>query len=205
MDPISIATGVIGLGASLFGGSKAAKQRNKMNNYLNQRDSENNAWYNANYYSDYTQRADSQALLKQLRDNMDRYTKIANNTAVVTGATPEAQAVSKEQANKTVSDTLSTLGSIGQQYKDRVTDRYLSHKSNLANLRMGMMEGSANSYENLMSNGLNTLSGSLGGLLSGTTIKNTPANINQKLPVDIAPVDSPYTFSNPATLPNPLK
>jgi len=158
-----------GVGAlgSIFGGNKAAKQRRKMNRYLNQQDAENTAFYNTNVLSDATQRSDAQNLLKQLRDNLTKTNKRAANTAVVTGATPEQQAAVKEQSNKVISDTYANLGAMGQQWKDQVTNRYLDRKQNIANQRMGMMEGQAQSYENLMNSGLNMLGGSFGGFLNG--------------------------------------
>lgn len=159
----------VGLATSIFGGSKAAKQRRKMNSYLNEQDAENKAWYNANALSDYTQRADSQNLMRQLRNNLDRQNKIASNTAVVTGATPEQQAVQKEQSNKVISDTYANLGAMGQQWKDNVTNRYLSRRDNIANQRMGMMDQKAQSYENLMNSGVNMISGAVGSLYGGNS------------------------------------
>lgn len=158
--------GAVGLVGSLFGGNKAAKQRKKMEKYLNQQDAENKSWYNANALSDYTQRADAQNLMGQLRNTLTRQNKIAANTAVVTGATPEQQAVQQEQSNKVISDTFSNLGSMGQQFKDRVTDKYLARRQDIAGQRMNMMEGKAQSGENLQSNGLGMLSNAAGSLLS---------------------------------------
>jgi hypothetical protein len=158
--------GAIGLGASLIGGNKAAKQRRLMEDYLNQQDTENKAFYNANALSDYTQRTDVQNLIKQLRDNLGRQNKAAANTAVVTGATPEQQAVAKEQANKVISDTYANTGAMGQQWKDRITDRYMARKADIASQRMNIMQGKAVSGENLQSNGLNILGNSAGQLLS---------------------------------------
>lgn len=166
--PIAAAvSGGIGLIGSIFGGSKAAKQRRKMNRYLNQQDAENTAFYNANALSDYTQRADAQNLMKQLRDNLTKTNKRAENMAVVTGATPEQQAIQKEQSNKVISDTYASLGAIGQRYKDNVTNRYLARRENIADQRMGMMGKRAESYENVMNSGLNMLGGSLSGILGG--------------------------------------
>ncbi len=170
MDPITIASigsGVIGGISSLFGGNKASKERKRMERYLNQQDADNKAWYNANALGDYTQRADVQNLMRNLRENLSKQNKTAANMAVVTGATPEQQAVQKELSNKVIADTYSNIGAMGQQYKDRVTDQYLNRKNVLAQQRMGMMEQNAQSYENLMGNGLNMLGGSLGGLLGG--------------------------------------
>lgn len=157
----------LGLAGSIFGGSKAAKQRRKMNRYLNEQDAENTTQYNRDYYSDYTQRADTQNLMKQLRDNLGKTNKRAENMAVVTGATPEQQAVQKEQSNKVISDTFSNIGAQGQMWKDQVSNRYLARRENIANQRMGVMGQKAQSYENLMNSGLNMMGGSIGGLFGG--------------------------------------
>lgn len=160
----------IGLAGSIFGGIKASKQRKKMNRYLNQQDAENTAQYNKDYFSDYTQRADTQNLMKQLRDNLAKNNKRTENMSVITGATPEQQAVAKEQSNKVISDTFANIGAMGQQWKDQVSNRYLARRENIANQRMGMMDQRAQSYENLMNTGLNGLSSmipALGGAVSG--------------------------------------
>ena len=140
-----------------------------MNRYLNEQDAENTALYNKDYYSDYTQRSDTQKLMKQLRDNLGKNNKRAENMAVVTGATPEQQAVTKEQSNKVISDTFSNIGAMGQQWKDQVSNRYLSRRQNIADQRMGMMNQKAQSYENLMNTGLNMMGGSLGGMMGGAS------------------------------------
>lgn len=205
----SAVTGALGLGASIFGGIKAGQQRKKMSRYLNQQDSENTALYNANALSDYTQRSDTQNLMKQLRDNLSKSNKRAENMAVVTGATPEQQAVQKEQSNKVISDTYANIGAMGQQWKDNVTNRYLSRRDNIAGQRMGMMGQQAQSYENLMSSGLNMMGSSLGGLAGGlgggTTSGGIAANPNitnvSSLPTQTLNT-SGYQFNIP-TIKNP--
>jgi len=154
LNPLNAVGGIIGLGAGIYGAYKSGQERKRMERYLNQQDAENKAWYNKEAYSDYTQRADTQNLIRNLRQNLDRQNKIANDTAVVTGATQEQVAAQKERSNNVIADVYSNIGAQGQQYKDMITNRYLAMKNNLANQRMGMMEGAANSYENLMSNGL---------------------------------------------------
>jgi len=156
----------IGLAGSIYGGSQAAKQRKKMERYLNEQDSENKAWFNSNYYANYLERSDTQALMKNLRDILGKQNKAASNMAVVTGATPEQQAIQKEQSNKVISDTYSKMGAIGQQWKDGIMNTYLNRKQDIANQKMGMMQGQANSYEGLSANGINVMGGSLGNLLN---------------------------------------
>jgi len=152
--------GVIGGAASLIGAINAGKERRRMERYLNIQDAENKSWYNQNAYSDYTQRSDTQNLIRNLREQLDRRNKIASNTAVVTGATPEQQAVQKEQSNKVIADTYSNIGAQGQQYKDMITNRYLAMKQNYANQRMGMMDAKASNYETLLNNGLGAVTDS---------------------------------------------
>ena len=160
-----------GLFGSLFGGIKAAKQRRAMRRDLERQDDENTMWYNANALGDYTQRADAQNLIRNLRENLDRQNRRVAGSAVITGATPEQQAAQQERSNNVISDTYANLGAMGQQYKDRVTDKYLARRDNIANQRMDMMNSQANSYENLMSSGLNTLAGSAGSMLDSLDTK----------------------------------
>jgi hypothetical protein len=171
--PIAAAiTGVTGLAGTIYGGIKAGQERKKMEQYLQGQQTENDSWYNSNFHGDYLQRSDTQALMKNLRDNLKTQTKRTESTAAITGATPEAQSVAKENANRVITDTYSRLGAMGQQWKDRVTDRYLQRKDLFANQAMGMMEGSAQGYENLMSN-------SLSGMMSGLTSTLSPKTVTQ--------------------------
>jgi len=156
----AIGEGVVGTVESIYGLVNAGKKRKQMEQYLDQQDAENKAWYNENALSDYTQREDTQNLIRNLRENLDKRNQIASNTAVVTGATPEAQAVQKEQSNKVIADTYSNIGSMGQQYKDLITNRYLAMRNNLANQRMGMWGQQAQNYENLFSSGTQTIADS---------------------------------------------
>lgn len=159
---LGIAGAGAGLVSGIYGGVKAGQERKKMQSYLDGQKADNEAWYNENYHSNYMDRADTQAMLKNMRDNLNRTNKAAENTAVVTGATPEAVSLVKENANKVITDTYSRTAALGQNFKDRISGQYLNMKSNLANQQMNMMEGNAQSYENLMGNGL-------GGMTSGMT------------------------------------
>lgn len=148
----SIISGATNLVGGLIGGIRAGRQRTKINSDIDGQNAANEAMYNSQVYSDYTQRADSQNLLKQLRENLDRQTNRANNTAVIAGGTQEAQAIQKEAANKTISDTMTNLGAMGQRWKDSVTNRYLARRDALSNQKIGTMQQAAQSGENLLSN-----------------------------------------------------
>jgi hypothetical protein len=155
MDTGSLIGAGVGLLGGIYGGIKAGQERKKMERYLTGQEQQNEAWYNANALSDYTQRGDTLALMRNLRENLKKQNRSATNTAVVTGATPEQQAIQKELSNEVISDTYSNIGAMGQRWKDSILDRYMQRKDNFSNQRVGMMNQSANSYENLMNNGFN--------------------------------------------------
>jgi hypothetical protein len=159
----SIWGGITAIGA----GHNAGMKRKEIEDTLGSMRGENQAWYDANALSDYTQRADAQNLMRQLREGLKKRTKAAQQSAVVTGATVEQQAVEKEATNKAISDTFANIGSMGQQWKDNITNRYLARKQQLDGLHMGLMDKEATSWENLMQTGLNTMGGSAGGMLNG--------------------------------------
>lgn len=160
-------TGVlVGAGTAAYGGYKAGKARDAMGKELNKQNSDNETWYNNQANSDYMQRADTQAVMKNTRDQLKERNKQASNMAVVTGATPEAQAVAKEQSNKVLTDTSSRIAAMGQQWKDNIQDKYLARKAQIGGQQYGAMEGQAQSYEALMGNGIKQIGSSVNSLAS---------------------------------------
>lgn len=173
MDPVTLGLAGTGLVTSLFGGIKAGQERKKMDRAIGGMEAENKAFYNSQALGDYTQRADAQNVIRQMREQLDRQTKRAANTAAITGGTVEQTAVAKDSANKALADATANIGAIGQQFKDRVTDRYLQRKNNLSMMRLNQMQNQATGWENLMQTGLNTGAGALSSLIpgAGTTKK----------------------------------
>ncbi len=179
ISPLAVAgIGISGIGAigNIFTRNKQKKEREKamsqMRSDIRNRQVENKSWYSKNAMLDYTQRADSQNLLKNLRDNLKKRTNSAKSTAVITGATPAAQAVEKEVAAKAVSDTYSNVTAMGQRYKDNVTNQYLRRSEDLDRQmfslnRMGLSAQEhdynrrAGSWSNLLQTGLNVAAGSV--------------------------------------------
>jgi hypothetical protein len=157
-------SGALGLGGAIYGGIKAGEEHKKMQDYLNGQNSDNEAFYNKNYYGDYTQRADTQNLMKQTRDMLKRNNEVAANTAVVTGATPDAVDAQKEQNNKVITDTMSNIAAQGQQWKDNIQNEYMNRKNLLSNMQYGDMEGAAQGYESLMGNGIKAVGSAATGL-----------------------------------------
>jgi hypothetical protein len=169
MDPVSLGVmGAVGLGGSIYGAIQAGQERKRMDRFLSGMKADNQSWYDSNFYGSYIDRADTQQLIKSMREQMDRRSKIDQSTAAITGATPEATTVAKENANKVMTDTYSRVAALGQQYKDSVTDKYMNQKNALSQAELNAMDAKAQSYENIASN-------SMGSALQGITsalIKN---------------------------------
>lgn len=177
MDPITLTLAGAGLAQSLYGGWKAGQERKKMDRKIGQLETENQAYYNANALGDYTQRSDAQNALGQMRNQLDRQTKRATNTAVITGATPEATALAKQGANEALAGATSNIAAVGQQFKDRVTDRYMNRKDRYGMMRLQQSEGAAQGYEGLMQSGLNTMAGSLSTVSAAPKAPNAPGPV----------------------------
>ena len=161
-----------GLGAigSIYGAVKAGQERKKLEAYTNQQAAENEAKYNRDYNGDYLQRADSQAVMKQMRDTLKDRTQQTNSTAAITGATPEAQLAAMEANNQVVGDTMSKLGAMGAAFKDKVDDRYMARKDYIMQQRQAMTEGAARSGEALLSNGISVAGNALGSLATAKLV-----------------------------------
>jgi hypothetical protein len=145
---------VTGLAGSVYGAIQEGKQRRRMNRQLDKMSSDNEVMYNTDYLGDYTQRADAQNIIRELRDTMNAQSRNDNNAAVVAGATPESLAAAKENRSKAVASVMGRLGAQGQQFKDRVKENYLNRKSQIEGMRLGQVSDNAASSNNMMYNGI---------------------------------------------------
>jgi len=181
MAYVAIAGMAVSLGTTAYGAISEGSQRKKMkkerekwnaelNTDINGQKLENEALFNNDYYGDYTQRADVQNTIRQMREEQKHQNDIDNNASVVTGATPEAQVAAKEARNKAMGGVFSNIAAQGAQFKDRAKQHYISNKSAIENRKMGYktgyqqmeyadMEGTAQSANNLMQNGIKGMAG----------------------------------------------
>lgn len=160
---MAFAPALIGIAASLaqtgYGIYKEGQERKAMATERKKWNADNEALFNKDYYSDYTQRADSQHLIKSMRDEMKKQTAIDQNTAVVTGATPEAVNAGKEQRNQAMSKLYGGLAAQGQLYKDNAQNRYVARKQALQGMEYDTMNQNAQSANNMIYNGIKGVAG----------------------------------------------
>lgn len=154
--------------SSIFGADKEAKARAAMARERAKWNSENEALFNKDYYSDYTQQADAQNVIRQMREESKRQGQIENNVAAVNGTTAEAQNAAKERRNKFMTNLYAGIAANGQAYKERAKTNYLNRKANLQEMNYQDMSDKAQSANNLLYNGIGGLAATdWAGILSG--------------------------------------
>lgn len=141
------------------GAVQEGRKRREMASKMKGWNTENEAWYNKNYNQDYTQRADSQNVLRQMREEMDRQNKITANTAAISGSTNDAVLARKNQNNKTMASVFSNMAAQGARYKDNVDREYRYRKQNLQGMEYDELSQGAQSSNQLFQNGISGLAG----------------------------------------------
>lgn len=118
---IGAGVGVLGSAVGAIGSARKMKQAGQM---LNEQEAANQTWYDKEYNTDYTQRADAQAILNRTREMANENRKRARNMAVVAGATDESVAMENEASNNMVADTMGNINQSADAYKQSVQGQY---------------------------------------------------------------------------------
>ena len=157
MEPLTI-LGLIGsLGGILAGGLGSASANRKARKQLDKQLQENENMFKKDYYQDILNRSDVQNLLSTYRKNLSDAVRAQRNSAVVTGATPEAEAAVKKVNARALSDTVGNIAAMGQQVKDNAKTNYLNQKNYLLGQKAGQYAQNAASWTQIASNSGNLL------------------------------------------------
>ena len=95
------------------------KALNQQKESLNKLKAEDRAELNSNYID----RADSQAVLREVREQNKEQMASLNTEGVKRGMTDEAKIAAAGQMNKAYANVVSRLGAVGAQYRDRARER----------------------------------------------------------------------------------
>lgn len=153
----------VGLGQAIYSGIKAGKDRKEADALQSKRELDNENLFNKEYYTDYTQRQDSQNILKRLKETTDTNNKRVEMTAAITGATAESVQAGRNANNKVVSDTYGNLAAMGARYKDNVMQNYMNRKDGLGRERYNTLTQRAQSNETGMYNGISQIGAGITG------------------------------------------
>lgn len=152
--PLALLGTIANAGSTIYGAIQEGKQREQMANERQKWNADNEAMYNQDYYSDYTQRADAQNVIRQMRDQMKQQNQVEQNTAAVTGASPETVNAGKEARNKAITNLYGNIAAMGADYKERAKNRYVARKQALQGMEYDTMNQNATSANNLLYNGI---------------------------------------------------
>ena len=116
----SIVGGVTGAVGSIFAGKAANKAYQQHQKMYQERLNEIKNHMNQKYYEDPTQNADNQAAVTQAKDLLNEQTQRANDSSVVTGATPAAVALQKQAAAAAVGNMLQNQAAVGAANRENL-------------------------------------------------------------------------------------
>ena len=137
---IGLATSAAG---SIWGAVSSARKSREAQAVLDRQHTANQDWYNREYNTDYTQRADVQRILTKQRDLLSEAYKRARATNVVAGGSDNSLAMLQNSANQSLADTISSVASSGQTYKDNINSQRLAESNQYAQGVANVLNGQA--------------------------------------------------------------
>lgn len=152
--PAALAIGgaLVGTGASIFGKSKEAQARRKFDKWVTNQSNKLESWYAKEKNTDYLDTAEGKSISEGLKKTLKDQSKKRKEGAIKTGGSHEAEVASKEKAYESLGDSFRKLAGMGTQRKANLRREYMQQKSNLDNIKMGNMQGKANSWSTFANN-----------------------------------------------------
>lgn len=169
--------GAAGSAANFISQAKEARKRRRA---LDERERENEAWYNRKYNEVGTESAAAQRALTAMRDAQRARMNRASGAAAVSGASSESVAAEKAAANKTIGDTVSAIAARDDARKERVDDEYRREKRAIENARDNISLQQQQNTAAATSQALNTagniiaLGGDIGGSGGNKPVQQSP-------------------------------
>ena len=163
--------GAAGSAANFISQAKEARKRRRA---LDERERENEAWYNRKYNEVGAESASAQRALTAMRDAQRQRIDRASGAAAVSGASSESVAAEKAAANKAIGDTVSAIAARDDARKERVEDEYRRERRAIENARDNISLQKQQNTAAATSQALNTAGNiiALGGEIGGSGGKN---------------------------------
>lgn len=120
----SIIGGALGLASSLYGGWKASQAMKGVKKNLEQRQRDNQNWYDRRYNEDTTQRADAQRVLNETARRIRERNRAAKGAQAVAGGTEESVAAAKAANAEAMAEAASRIAAAGENRKDEIEQQY---------------------------------------------------------------------------------
>lgn len=163
----SAASAALGVMGSIFGASKAARERRRQMRALQKNESEEKAWYDKAYNTDYLDTKAGQNLLRRAQEVQDNYIRKADGSAAVGGGTAASVAMAKEAANRTMGNTIANIGANDTARKQQVEDQHRQNRNEINKQRADLSYQAAINTTTAAQNMSNAMM-SAAGMLEGT-------------------------------------
>lgn len=145
---------------NIWATAKANSNRRKAEKMQEDAFQETKEWRDREQRNDFTQRADSQAALRQVREQLDDNIEALNTSAVRSGATSEAKVAAAQKANEAYAGAVADVAAAGQRHKDNVEDIYQQSRLGKDALKMQNLLDTSG-IQNMVSN-LGAVASSIG-------------------------------------------
>lgn len=169
----SVLGGVTSAVGGIFAGNAAAKGYREQQKMYQDRLNEIKTHMNKKYYEDPTQNADNQAARTQAQEILNEQTQRANDSAVVTGATPGAVALQKQAAAATMGNILQQQAAAGAANRENLRQNAEGRIDAMAGYIANSKAAQAQAKANAITAASGALADAAGGLDFGGQIGKT--------------------------------
>lgn len=147
----SIISSVAGAAGGIAGIIKSNQAAQQAREEQRKRDAFNKSMFNRQYYEDALSRSDTQNMLRNYRETMREAIKNQQNTAVVTGETPEAVAATKRNNAKAYADAVAGITAQNSARKDAALANYQKMGNQSYADWLKLYQGDAQNWSNFAS------------------------------------------------------
>lgn len=170
--------GLISLGGSIAGAAIGNSAAKKQASAYDEAWGSYEDWYKGQMNANILDRADSLSMLKRYREWQDENNKKYQTNAIKGGASEEAKVAYAQKANKGYADAISRIAAMGQQYKDRLSQNYVTNRFNFQTKRADMAADGAQAVASGIANAVGVMGDIIGGMDWG---KKTTSTFNPDL------------------------
>lgn len=142
---------IISLAGGIAGSIKSSQAAKEAKEQQRQRDIFNRSLFDKSYYQDALSRSDTQNMLRNYRETMREAIKNQQNTAVVTGETPEAVAATKRNNAKAYADAVAGITAQNSARKDAALANYQKMGNQSYADWLKLYQGDAQNWSNFAS------------------------------------------------------
>lgn len=160
-----------GIVGGIIASRQARKAEREQNALIQERDADNQDWYDREYNVDSTQRADAQRLLTMTSEAIKNRNRRAEGAAAVGGATEESVAAEKQINAQALANTASAINEQGQARKDQIEDTYQARKDALNSDRQLLAQQTNAQKQSNIASAISGISGAAAGILGNATDK----------------------------------